>query len=92
MPAKPSLLFRATGMMAALFVLTVFVMVAALFSDPDLPINQWLNHYSLHLLLGEVGLLIALGVSAMVTDRPAITAPDQGSEQNDQGSPPVSNL
>lgn len=71
MPARPSLLFRAVGLAAALFVLTVLVMVAALFSDPELPINQWLNRYSLHLLLGEVGLLLVLGVLAMVTDRTA---------------------
>lgn len=69
MSAKPSLLFRAVGLVAALFVLTVFVMIAAVFSDPELPINLWLNRYSLPLLLGEVGLLLVLGFAAMVTDR-----------------------
>ncbi len=65
----PSLWFRAVGLVAALFVLTVFVMIAALFSDPELPINLWLNRYALPLLLGEVVLLLALGFVAMVTDQ-----------------------
>ncbi len=67
----PTRLFRAAGVMAAVFVLTVFIMIAGLFSDPDLPINLWLNRYSLYLLLGEVGLLFVLSMLAMLTDRPS---------------------
>ncbi len=77
MPAKPSLLFRAVGLLAALFVLTVFMMVAALFSDPELPINVWLNHYAMHLLLGEVALLLIVGFLAMVTDKSVPPRTDQ---------------
>lgn len=73
MSAKPTLLFKAVGVLAAIFVLTVFVMIAALFSDPELPINLWLNRYSLSLLLGEVLLMMAFGLAAMIFDRPAET-------------------
>lgn len=79
MPRPPSFLFRLVGVLAGGFVLTVFVMVAALFSDPDLPLNQWLNRYSLHLLMGEVGLLLFVGFLAMVRDQAQTTEPVQDS-------------
>lgn len=69
MSNHPSLLFRAVGLVAAIFVLTVFIMIAGLFSDPELPVNRWLNKFSLPLLLGEVILLVALGLAAMILDR-----------------------
>lgn len=78
MSHRPSLLFLATGLVAALFIVTVFVMIAALFSDPELPINQWLNRYSLPLLLGEVVLLVALGLAAMIQDRSTSETPSPG--------------
>ncbi len=70
MTNRPAMLFRAVGVVAALFVLTVFVMIAALFSDQELPINVWLNRYALPVLLAEVGLLLLLGFAAIITDRP----------------------
>ena len=73
----PSVLFRLAAFLAAVFVLTVFVMVAGLFSDPKLPVNVWLNDYGLWLLAGEVGLLIVLVLLAMLTDRAA----DQSGEE-----------
>lgn len=78
MSHRPSLLFLATGLVAAVFIVTVFVMIAALFSDPELPINQWLNRYSLPLLLGEVVLLVALGLAAMMLDRSSSETPSPG--------------
>ena len=76
MSNPPSLLFRLVGLAAALFVLTVFVMIAGLFSDPDLSINLWLNRYGLLLLLVEVGLLMLLGLGAMLSDRPIQETPE----------------
>lgn len=77
MSHKPSLLFRATGFLAAGFIVTVFVMIAGLFSDPQLPINQWLNRYGLWLLAGEVGLLCVLCLLAMLTDQPKSAPPNE---------------
>jgi len=78
MSNSPSLLFRLAGLMATLFVLTVFVMIAGVFSDPNLPMNTWLNHNGIPLLLGEVGLVLVLGVLAMATDRVPVS--NRGSE------------
>lgn len=75
MSSRPSLLFRAVGLVAAVFIVTVFVMIAGLFSDPELPINRWLYRYSLPLLLGEVVVLVALGLAAMMLDRPPSETP-----------------
>jgi hypothetical protein len=88
MPSRPTIWFRAVSLVAALFVLTVFVMIAGLFSDPQLPINTWLNRNGTLLLLGEVGLLIALGTLAMLTDRSAIPKSEQGFEIQDEGASP----
>jgi hypothetical protein len=71
MPNRPSFWFRAAAFIAALFVLTIFIMIAGLFSDPDLPINHWLNRHGMALLLGEVALLLVVGFLAMLTDRSA---------------------
>jgi hypothetical protein len=72
---------------AALFVLTVFIMVAALFSDPGLPINRWLNRYGLWLLAGEVGLLLVIGFLAMWGDHGGSEAPQQLAVDDDERIP-----
>lgn len=66
---RPSLLFQAVSLVAFLFILTVLIMVAALFSDPDSPLNGWFNRYGISLLLGEVAALFVLGFLAMVRDQ-----------------------
>lgn len=87
MPARPSLLFRAAGLLAALFVLTVFIMIAGVFSDPDLPINHWLNRHGMTLLLAEVALLLVVGFLAMLTDRSVAAQHDDGKQVTDSASP-----
>jgi hypothetical protein len=70
MPTPPSIWFRLVSLVAAAFVLTVLVLIAAFFTDPNTPLNQWLNRYALIVLLVEVGLLLILGFFAMLHDRP----------------------
>jgi hypothetical protein len=81
MSTRPSLLFRCAGALAAIFVITVFVMIAALFSDQKLPINLWLNEYGLWLLAGEVGLLLVVSFLAMMTDTPQS---EKGTDMKDE--------
>jgi threonine/homoserine/homoserine lactone efflux protein len=82
MPARPSPWFRAVGVGALVFILTVLVMVAALFTDPETAINRWLNRYALYLLLAEVGALLVLAAVAMTTD--ATKDEEPGTKDNEQ--------
>jgi hypothetical protein len=68
MSGRPSVWFRAVSVAALAFIVTVLIMVAALFTDPETAINRWLNRYALYLLLAEVGMLLVLAGVAMTTD------------------------
>lgn len=65
----PPLLFQVVGVVAFLFILTVLIMVAALFSDPESGLNDWFNRYGVWLLLGEVGVMFVLGIVGMARDQ-----------------------
>ena len=65
----PPVLFQIVGVAAFLFILTVLIMVAALFSDPDSPLNEWFNQYGVWLLLGEVAVMFVLGIVGMFRDQ-----------------------
>ena len=88
MPQRPSVWFQAVGLVAGVFVLTVLIMVAALFTDQRTPINLWLNRYALFVLLAEVGMLLVLGFFAMLRDRPTPGVPDSRAEIEESQSPP----
>jgi hypothetical protein len=89
MSSRPSLWFRAVGLAATVFIITIFVMIAGLFSDPKLPLNLWLNLHGISLLFGEVGLLIAFGMLAMLTDRASRSNSDRRTEMTDEGATPA---
>lgn len=68
-PRRPSVWFQAASLVAFLFVMTVLIMVAALFSDPDSPLNAWFNRYGLWLFVGEIGTLSLLVFLGMIRDQ-----------------------
>jgi hypothetical protein len=67
----PGVLFHAAAGATALFVLTVLVMIATLFGDPEAPFNDWLNRYGTMLLIGEVALIAITACAAMAWDQRA---------------------
>lgn len=71
-------MFRLTAACGAVFVFTVFVMIAALFGDPESAINAWFNEYAGWLLAGEVGLTCVVGFAAMLFDREPPEPPARG--------------
>ena len=81
--------FRAVGFLTSGFVITVFVMIAGLFSDPKLAVNIWINRYGTGLLLAEVGLLIFCGLGAMLTDRPVASPTLTSANDNKTSTKPT---
>ena len=61
--------FRLTAFCAAVFVITIFALVAIVFSDPQAPPVQFLNEHGGKLLVYEMIATIILGVLAMAIDR-----------------------
>lgn len=84
MSRRPTILFQFVSLVAVIFIVTVLMMVAALFSDPNHPVNLWFNRYAIPLLLGEVGALLILGFLAMAGDQTKQPQPDEGSEIKDE--------
>lgn len=64
-----NLLFRLVAAAGALFVLTVLALVAVPFGDQNAPVARWLNGYGGRLIVGEVALILGLGLLAMWVDR-----------------------
>ena len=55
--------------MATLFCVTIFMVIAATFGDPANPANRWMNRNANMLLIGESVLLVVCAVGAMTIDR-----------------------
>lgn len=55
--------------LAALFCVTIFMVIAATFGDPANPANRWMNANANSLLIGESILLVVAAVAAMTIDR-----------------------
>lgn len=63
LPLNP--LFNVTGVIAGLFILTVFVMVAGMFGDEGSALNESINRYGTTVLLVQVAALVGCGSLAM---------------------------
>lgn len=68
-PERPNVLFRALIPAGAIFVITIFALVAVTFGDPKAPPAQFFDRYGLVLILVEVAAILVLIVSAMTVDR-----------------------
>jgi len=68
-PEPINFFFRLVVFASALFVITIFALVATIFSDPDVPAVQFLNEYGGTLIAGEVIATLLIGFLAMAVDR-----------------------
>lgn len=68
-PEPINFFFRLVVFASALFVITIFALVATIFSDPDVPAVQFLNEYGGTLIAGEVVATLLIGFLAMAVDR-----------------------
>ena len=66
---RDRLIFYPVAVIGGLFCLSLFVTIAAIFGDPDAPVNRWINHNSGTILLAETGILMVIGLLAMWFDR-----------------------
>ena len=66
---RAGLLFRLTAVVGAVFVITIFALVAAMLGDPEAPPAKFLNRHGTAIIIGEVGLILVIGLLAMTVDR-----------------------
>ncbi len=55
--------------MGAIFCISIFIVIATAFGDPDHPLNRWVNQNANLMLITETVLLVTLSVGAMTVDR-----------------------
>ncbi len=69
-PTLPPLnrFFYIASTATALFVLTIFAMLASILGDPRAPVSLFLDRYGGRVLLGEVAVILICGVLAMLRD------------------------
>lgn len=68
-PPHVNFLFRVAIGVGAVFVITIFAYVSLLFGDTRSPAARFLNAHAGRIFLTEVGVLIVVGVAAMLVDR-----------------------
>ncbi|MGE3314837.1 MAG: hypothetical protein AB7O26_06930 [Planctomycetaceae bacterium] len=68
-PEKVSFLFRAAAVLAAIFCITIFAMVAAMLGDEASPPVRFLNNHGGTLIIVEVAATLLVAVVAMANDR-----------------------
>lgn len=68
-PQRASLWFQLTALSAAVFLLTVFALVATAFGDQTRGAAKWFNTNASQLIALEVVVTLALGFVAMAHDR-----------------------
>ena len=62
-------LFHLAAFSTALFIITIFALVAVMFGDQTAPPVRFLNRYGGALVLGEVAGIFVFGLLAMTVDR-----------------------
>jgi uncharacterized membrane protein YccC len=68
-PERINLFFRLAVAAGAVFVITIFALVATMFGDPDAPPNRFLDRHGGTLIAVEVAVTLSLGWLAMRVDR-----------------------
>ncbi len=68
-PGELNFFFRLAVASSAVFIITIFALVAALFGNPQAPPAQFLNAYGGVLIAGEVGVILFVAFVAMAVDR-----------------------
>jgi hypothetical protein len=88
-PEPINFFFRLVVFASALFVITIFALVATIFSDPDVPAVRFLNEYGGTLIASEVVVTLLVGFLAMAVDRRQILRKqpaDEDAASSDTGS------
>lgn len=67
--APESRLFRLVIFASAAFVVTILIMSVASFSDSPSPIPTFFNEHGLTVVAVEVGIILCVGLAAMIVDR-----------------------
>lgn len=72
-PARPfgnvNIFFRLAAGLVALFVVTIFALIATMFGDPAAPVAKLLDRYGMQLIVGEMFAILIVGTLAMTIDR-----------------------
>ena len=66
---RDRLTFYPVVLMATIFCITIFLVIAATFGDPAHPVNKWINKNANTLFIVEAILLVVLSIVAMAIDR-----------------------
>ena len=64
-----NIFFRLAAGLVALFVITIFGLIAILFGDPAAPVARLLDRIGLQLIVGELFAILVVGTFAMTFDR-----------------------
>ena len=71
-PQRVNVFFRLTVAACAVFILTIFAMIASAFSTAQSALTQILNEHGGSLIAAEVVAALVLGLVALIVDRRAI--------------------
>lgn len=66
---RVNVFFRLATGLVALFVVTIFALIAVLFGDPKAPIAILLDRIGMQLIVGEMCAILVVGTLAMTVDR-----------------------
>ena len=64
-----NLFFRLAAGLVALFVVTIFALIATMLGDPAAPVARLLDKYGMQLIVGEMFAILIVGTLAMTIDR-----------------------
>lgn len=66
---RDRVIFYPVALTGFLFCLTVFIAIACLFGDPQVPLKQWINRHITLILVVETAVLVTIGFLSMAIDR-----------------------
>lgn len=66
---RVGVLFHLAALSATVFVITIFIFVAVMFSNPLSPVVQWFDRNGTRVMLWEVTAVLVLSLGAMLVDR-----------------------
>jgi hypothetical protein len=85
---RVNVFFRMAAILVALFVMTIFALIAIMFGDPAAPVAMWLDRYGMQLIIGEMCAILIVGTLAMTVDRRTISVQSGGcSARPDRSAP-----
>jgi hypothetical protein len=68
-PSDVNVFFRLAALAVAVFIMTIFALVASLFGNPQAPLGRLLNQFGGALIAGEVVIILVVACLAMTVDR-----------------------